>query len=440
MGLIRNVMAAAAVFGLAGAATAQDALDRLERAREAIQEAKSMSYEIRAKTSGGFGPSLDITGRVEMLRNPSRAGTWFVRREGVAKLKGMDDIQYLVVGDGQTMQWLDHEKKTLYERYTHAARDRQISISQNGWLMHLGDRDPFKREMGAESVTLVGTETFDGTPCEIVFVNHGENRQNLKIWFGVEDRLPRKVEQSISGAGMSMTTVYELLDFKLNPDVKEDRFKLEPPAGYAEERVYRAPDVASPTGEPGMITLTPDAGGDAAAQAAPQLRKAPEFELEGPDGKVVRLADLRDKIVVLDFWGTWCFPCKKSTPELQRLHEEYKDRGVKVLGLAVRESDWSAPAKYMKDGGFTYQILLRADEVAKQYAVRPYPSFFVIGKDGMIVHEAGGFKEGVTFEGIRRAIDMELSGERPTRPVQGGEQKTTFDGQSTTTNAPPSDR
>lgn len=436
MNVIRHATAVVMVLGLAGTVVAQDAMDRLEKARDAALNATAMSYDLKVKSSGGFGPGLEIVGSVEMLRNPTRPGTWFVKREGVAKLTGMPDIQFLVITDGSITQWIDHDKKTVYERYNHAARDRQITVSQNGWLMQLADRKPFERDLAAPSVTLQGVEELNGTLCEIVFVDNGENRQNMKWWLSIEDGLPRKLEQTLSGAGMSMSTVYELSNFKLNPEFKPERFRIEAPAGYAEERIPRAPETVPVEPVPGVIQLTPDSGSDhehGHGQTQPILKQAPDFELAGPDGKKIKLSDLRGKVVVLDFWGTWCFPCKKSTPELQRLHEDYKDKPVKVFGLAVKESDWSAPEKYMKDGGFTYPILLRADEVAKQYAVRAYPSFFVIGTEGHIIHEARGFKENETFAGIRRAIDAHLAGEPPAaKPGDPGDDAR-HEGQSTTT-------
>lgn len=441
MNWMRQSAVVAMVAGLAGPICAQDAMDRLEKARDAVLNANAMSYEVKVKSTGGFGPSLEITGKVDMLRNAARPGQWFVKRDGLAKLTGMDDIPFLIITDGQITQWIDHDKKTVFERYAHAARDRQITVSQNGWLMQLGDRKPFERDLAAPSVTLQGVEDLNGTLCEIVFVDNGENRQNMKWWLAIEDGLPRKLEQSLAGAGMAMATTYELKNFKLNPDFKPEQFRIEAPAGYAEERVQRAPDPSQVQTEPGAIQLAPDAHTDHGQnQGEPVLRQAPDFELAGPDGKKVKLSDLRGNVVLIDFWGTWCFPCKKSTPELQRVHEQFKDQKVKVFGLAVKENDWTAPEKYMKEGEYTYPILLRADEVAKQYQVRAFPSFFVISKDGRILHEARGFKENETFEGIRRAIEAGLTAgagdpgaAKPTEAGIADGTSTTTEGGTTTT-------
>ena len=102
-----------------------------------------------------------------------------------------------------------------------------------------------------------------------------------------------------------------------------------------------------------------------------------------------RLEDYRGKVVVMDFWATWCPPCKAAMPGLQALHEKYKDRDVVVLGMNCMER--GDPVGYMRSNNYTYGLVTGADNFAQQYGVRGIPTFVVIGVDGQIIHQASGF-------------------------------------------------
>lgn len=417
-----------------------EALARLEAAAKAMRTVKGVSYTIKAETKMGPTMSINADGTVEMLRREEGQQTWLVRREGVSKTTGMEDIKYLVATDDQIAQWLDPVKKVAYEKFMSSAKDRQITVSENAWVRELGEREPFARQIGAAEHKLSGSETLDGVPCDVVVVSFGPNRETVKWWVSATDSLPRRVVRELPGM---MTTTYDLTNVKVNPEIVRERFKLPTPEGYKDDRLIRPETMPNPKG--GHVGEGDGAFGDGTAAQAPP-RMAPDFELAGPDGKAVKLEELRGNVVVLDFWGTWCFPCKKSSPEVQKLHEKYKDKKVKVYGLAVRESDDQAPVKYMKDGNFTYPILLKADPVAEKFQVKSYPTFVVIGFDGSIIHEAKGFKANETFAELNRVIDAYLQSDGkvvPGRAVRPNSDASSIpltrgaDDGSTTTTAPP---
>jgi thiol-disulfide isomerase/thioredoxin len=129
-------------------------------------------------------------------------------------------------------------------------------------------------------------------------------------------------------------------------------------------------------------------GAHGAAAAA-----APDFALEDPSGTLHRLADLRGRVVVLDFWATWCPPCRQAMPGVQALHERYADRPVSIFGVNVAERTPDAdPSGFMREQGYTYTMLRGTDEVARAYGVRALPTFVVIGPDGSLreTHVGGG--------------------------------------------------
>jgi thiol-disulfide isomerase/thioredoxin len=91
----------------------------------------------------------------------------------------------------------------------------------------------------------------------------------------------------------------------------------------------------------------------------------------------------------MDFWATWCGPCRLAMPGLQRLHEKYKDQGVVVFGMNSWES--GDPGAFMKENDFTYTTLLKADPVAQLYQVSGIPTFYIVGPDGKVVLSEVGY-------------------------------------------------
>ena len=117
--------------------------------------------------------------------------------------------------------------------------------------------------------------------------------------------------------------------------------------------------------------------------------KAPDFELENLEGKKVKLSDYRGKIVILDFWGLWCAPCKASFPEMQELVNQYKnveflfiDTNEKMSKEKIREK----VSAFIKDGKYTFNVLYDFDySIKEKYQINKFPSKIIIDKDGYIV-------------------------------------------------------
>jgi thiol-disulfide isomerase/thioredoxin len=115
---------------------------------------------------------------------------------------------------------------------------------------------------------------------------------------------------------------------------------------------------------------------------------APDWTLSDPAGKTHTLSDYRGKIVVLDFWATWCGKCAALMPRLEKLHRKYRNRGVVVLGVNTWETD--DPVATMKKKRITYGLLLKGEEVAAAYGVASVPVICVIGVDGRVVYYQAG--------------------------------------------------
>ncbi len=111
---------------------------------------------------------------------------------------------------------------------------------------------------------------------------------------------------------------------------------------------------------------------------------APGFTLFDLDGNEISLSDFRGKTVFINFWATWCPPCRAEMPEIEAVHQEYKDKGVVVIGVDIVEPE-STVRQYIKRGGFTWTIVLDSTgEVASDYQIAAIPTSFFIDREGII--------------------------------------------------------
>ncbi len=135
-------------------------------------------------------------------------------------------------------------------------------------------------------------------------------------------------------------------------------------------------------------------------------KMAHDFRLYTTRGKSVALSDYRGKPVVVDFWASWCGPCRTAIPALERIHQEYKERGVVVLGVNV--NDDQNPAQSMQDLGATYTGLVGGDDVAREYGVEGLPTILVVDSEGQIVYREKGFTP-IIEKRVSEVLEKELA-------------------------------
>jgi peroxiredoxin len=134
---------------------------------------------------------------------------------------------------------------------------------------------------------------------------------------------------------------------------------------------------------------------------------APEFELKDAGGKVVHLADYKGKVVVLDFWATWCGPCGIEIPWFVDFERKYKDRGFAVLGVSMDDDGWKAITPFVAEKKINYRVLLGDDKTGDQYGgVEALPTTFVIDRSGRIASVHVGLANKKDFEdAIEKLLD-----------------------------------
>jgi peroxiredoxin len=130
-----------------------------------------------------------------------------------------------------------------------------------------------------------------------------------------------------------------------------------------------------------------------------QRRDAPDFTLKDADGKTVHLSQYRGKVVLLDFWATWCDPCRLEIPWFIDLQRKNKDRGFEVLGVSMDDEGWEVVKPFMKSVGMNYRVVIGNDETTQMYGgVDSLPSTFLIDRQGKIAAIHIGLASRKVFE------------------------------------------
>jgi len=153
----------------------------------------------------------------------------------------------------------------------------------------------------------------------------------------------------------------------------------------------------------GAVTL---AGGLFKGNEPPKVgARAPDFSLSGLDGKTHRLSDFRGKLVILNFWGTFCPPCKAEMPDLEAAYRKWQGDDVVILGVNLNESHVTV-SSFVDQLGITFPILLDSqDEIRKKYGVMNFPTTFFIGRDGVIaVKQEGQMEPGFIEQNIKNLL------------------------------------
>ena len=121
---------------------------------------------------------------------------------------------------------------------------------------------------------------------------------------------------------------------------------------------------------------------------------APDVTLKSTDGKNIRLADLKGNVVMVNFWASWCGPCRQEMPLLEKMYNDYKDAGFVLLGVNV-DAEAEDRDKFLKETTVTFPILDDSDNTAtEEFGVEAMPSSYFVDKDGNLAYLHKGYKPG----------------------------------------------
>jgi thiol-disulfide isomerase/thioredoxin len=152
----------------------------------------------------------------------------------------------------------------------------------------------------------------------------------------------------------------------------------------------------------------PGAPGSASASLDPKGQPAPDFTLDALDGKAVTLSGYHGQAVLLNFWATWCGPCKVEMPWFVELQKEYGPQGLQIVGVAMDDASKEDIEKFVKEMGVNYPILVGKESVGDQYGgVNVLPTTFFIDRDGKIVAREFGLQSRSVFvDHIKQALSQ----------------------------------
>ena len=140
-------------------------------------------------------------------------------------------------------------------------------------------------------------------------------------------------------------------------------------------------------------------------EAEGSSRLAPSFSVRTLDGKTFRLQDQRGKPVVLDFWATWCSPCRASMPHLDRIQERHARDGLVVLGLSVDEVGSAKVKRFAERLGVRFRLAMAEEKLLDQYGpIRQIPTTFFINRRGEVVRRTVGYLDAETLDAYVREL------------------------------------
>lgn len=341
--------------------------------RKAIENTTNISYQAVVYGSGTLETQVPrqeaqvCAGRLES--DGTKPGAWRLAVSGDQLKIGFDGL------DARSIREKDN---TVVEKTPTDLEDLAVFFStqsaRHGVAWELFADAPFPVDITAPKVE--GTRTVDGVECTILtFPVWKEvatsSPMGIKAYVG-PDSLPRRIDRLYEGGAR----VLELRSLKVNSEATAGEYSLSVPTGFrvraAESNKPKKP-VPQQSQETGLLAVG---------------SVAPGWELRDPSGVTHKLSDHKGKLVLMDFWATWCGPCKMAMPGVQRLHEKYKDK-LSVFGVNFSES--GDPKAYMDKKAFTYTLLLKAESVADDYKVSGIPAFYLLDADGKVLFAATGF-------------------------------------------------
>lgn len=126
---------------------------------------------------------------------------------------------------------------------------------------------------------------------------------------------------------------------------------------------------------------------------------APPFVVKSIEGQTVRLVQLRGRPVILDFWATWCVPCRASLPDLNAMQERFAPRGLVVVGLSVDDGDAQQVRRFAKRMNLRFPVAMADERVMDQYGpIRSIPTTFFINRSGQVVRRVVGYVDSETLQ------------------------------------------
>ncbi len=339
----------------------------LEQANHALERATDIEYSYTYNGTGKLNGKF--TGRVKLIQKEDYLTSWIWTELNFhsTNSNGNSDIQntwFISIKDGG-IQLFDKNENSLKSGTMHGGSMNLMTYAYYSVLFQYIQSNPFASSIKNESIDYIGENEIGGVECEIIKVKNQFG--DWVYWYiGKDDHLiyAQKTENtSEKGEGMFF---FQITDLQINKKLTEADFMI--PTNNSTKRIDEDKKVIAP-GHP-----------------------APGWQIEGKDGGVISSNQLKGKVVLLDFWASWCNPCWKIMPIVNELAREYKD--MYVLGINVWENPKKNVYKYMKNEYLNYQTVMDEDaRLALNFKVAYLPVLVLIDKEGVIRHVSKGYSD-----------------------------------------------
>lgn len=358
-------------------------------------------------------------------------------------LAAMDHIR--LISDGRALYAVGtHENRYLSwpieESLEKTLEESEAGINLGFWstTKALLSSDPAKylKELKESGAEVLPDEEVDGVSCWVIRHSwpgmQGPEGATVTSWidqsYGVVRRAVAEMEMDSDtdddDAHQMVSMTYETKSLKVNEPIDDARFAYTPGSTTKKVDTFMAlwmsdEDVVSSDWSTGPGLSRFELSG----------KPAPNFELELLDGEIFRLSEQRGKVVILDFWATWCGPCVAALPSIRKMHEEYRDRGVVVVGVSSDRIRQEKQVRNMvRDKGLEYAIGIDVTDIGHDYLVQGIPCVVVIGADGIVQGRKVGFSSAGMKEMLKdvdRLLDgEELASAKPMTDAEIEEMKT----------------
>ncbi len=157
--------------------------------------------------------------------------------------------------------------------------------------------------------------------------------------------------------------------------------------------------VIKPPAEPKKVISPKEVPQKTASVKKTGFKPAPDFSLKDASGIERKLSDFKGSVVIIDFWATWCPPCRQEIPHFVELYNQYKDQGLEIIGVSMDQSPERVIPGFIEKNKINYTILFGEDKVYDLYGgINAIPTTFIVDKDGNIRKKYIGYNEKEVFE------------------------------------------
>lgn len=351
----------------------------LTASQAALKQINQVSYQYmyqgNGKYNGHFSGEASMKG---LLPTPNAYVDLRTLKENGETLKREE----ISISQDQRVTLTDHAEKTYQYGTLRGGSAHLTSYAPYALIWHYVHPAPFQSEIANPSLSYKGDTTISSRQLEMVgVVNQFGDKV---IWFiGKEDNMIHAQKSSNTNPEEEGGFFFTVTQLRTNQTIPDKTFHPEAPQGYASiDEDNRELKVGS---------------------------EAPGWFLPTLDGSSRRAMDYRGKVVVLDFWASWCKPCWQIMPIVNKIQSGYDKDDVQVFGVNVWEKPSLDVAKYLKDKGYDhYETLLDKEaRTAKKYKIYSLPLLVVIGRDGKIRYIHNGASGSLEVD-LKAAIDKAL--------------------------------